>query len=148
MTTSTHLSRIAALAFSACALALSGCDREPSPAPEPPAGRYAIVSADGLTPGTRETFTIDTATGATWRLVKSTAPGSQDDVGWHPVADLTIESRSPYYRLQAGSKRTEVGVRAWTCVNSSGSSPLRNRQPAVSQRAPTASRALGCPPAT
>lgn len=110
VTTSTHLSRIAALAFSASALAISGCDRQPLPAPGPAAGRYKIVSTDGLALGTRETFTIDTATGATWRLVKSTAPGSQDDVGWHPVADLTIESRTPYYRLQAGNERTRAAV--------------------------------------
>lgn len=42
---------------------------------------------------------------------ESIAPGSQDDVGWHPVADLTIESRSPYYRLQAGSERTRAEVK-------------------------------------
>jgi hypothetical protein len=66
--------------------------------PKPPAGRFAIVQLHGLEPGTLETITIDTATGSTWRLVKSTAPSSHDDIGWHPIADLTIESRTPYYR--------------------------------------------------
>lgn len=111
MTTPKTFHRRHALALPAFALVLSGCDSQPSPAPEPPAGRYTIVSTDGLAPGTRETFTIDTATGATWRLVKSAASGSQDDVGWHPVADLTIESRAPYYRLQAGSERTKAEVK-------------------------------------
>jgi hypothetical protein len=81
-------------------LTMSACDgeRTPKDPTEPPPGRFAIVQIDGIEPGTRETITIDTATGSTWRLVKATAPGSHGDIGWHPIADLTIESRTPYYR--------------------------------------------------
>lgn len=87
------LSALGALAVSGC----SGTSSSKEP-PEPPAGRYQIVQVDGLEPGTKVALKIDTATGSTWRLVKSTAIGSYDDIGWHPVADLTIESRQPYYR--------------------------------------------------
>lgn len=93
-------------------LALSACDsgsKSKAP-PEPAAGRFAIVQVGGLEPGTRETLTIDTATGSTWRLVKSTAPGSYDDIGWHPIADLTIESRTPYYRNRPAMEITRQGA--------------------------------------
>lgn len=95
--TSSQLIRLALLSFGC--VSMSACDAARAPeAPCPPAGRFAIVQLDGLEPDTRETITIDTATGSTWRLVKSTAPGSHDDIGWHPIADLTIESRTPFYR--------------------------------------------------
>jgi hypothetical protein len=100
---SNYLIRLALLGLGS--LTMSACaDGKASKAPsEPPAGRFAIVQVDGLEPGTRETLTIDTATGSTWRLVKSTAPGSHDDIGWHPIPDLTIESRTPYYRSRPNS---------------------------------------------
>lgn len=111
MTMFNRICRFRAVGAAACVLALSACDREPMPSPEPPAGRYSIVSIDGLAPGTRDTLTIDTATGATWRLVKSDAPGSYDGIGWHPVADLTVESRAPYYRLRANNAQSPVEAR-------------------------------------
>lgn len=111
MTISSRICRFRAVGIAACVLVLSACDKKPLPSPEPTAGRYRIVSIDGLIPGTREAITIDTATGATWRLVKSDAPGSHDDIGWHPVADLTIESRTPYYRHRAIKGQPAVEAR-------------------------------------
>lgn len=111
MTTFTRICRFRAVGVAACVLALSACNQRPLPSPEPPAGHYRIVSIDGLAPGTRETLTIDTAPGATWRLVKSDAPGSYDDIGWHPVADLTLESRTPYYRQRAINGQSPVEAR-------------------------------------
>lgn len=90
--------RAAAIAF--CALGLSACDafeqaQEPS---EPTVGRYVIVVVEGVEPGSRETMELDTATGFAWRLVKSNAPGTNQDIGWHPIANLTTDGKTPYYR--------------------------------------------------
>lgn len=92
------VSRLAAIAF--CALGLSACDafEQPKDPPEPPVGRYVIVVVDGVEPGSRETIEIDTATGFAWRLVKSNAPGTSQDIGWHPIANLTTDGLTPYYR--------------------------------------------------
>lgn len=79
-------------------LCLSACSKGTERPPEPPAGRFAIVSVPGLVAGTTETIELDTATGATWQLVKNEAPGAYGEIGWHPIADLTIETRTPYYR--------------------------------------------------
>lgn len=78
--------------------ALSGCDRTTADQTQPRAGRYVIVSFLGVTPGTTEVVELDTATGASWRLTRSGTPGAQDELGWHPIANLTIESRTPYFR--------------------------------------------------
>lgn len=78
--------------------ALSGCDRASFGQTEPQASRYVVVSIVGVTPGTTEVVELDTATGATWRLARSGTPGVQDELGWHPMPNLTIESRTPYYR--------------------------------------------------
>lgn len=97
------------VSIAAVALGLSACSKGTECPPEPPAGRFAIVSVPGLIAGTTETIELDTATGATWQLVKITAPGAFGEIGWHPIADLTIESRTPYYRhtpqqLQQGGR--------------------------------------------
>jgi hypothetical protein len=77
--------------------ALSACGSAKSPK-APPANRYQIVQVDRVTPDTRDILQIDTATGITWRLVP--VSGSYDNIGGHMIADLTIESRSPYYRVR------------------------------------------------
>ena len=90
--------RSAAIAL--CALGLSACDafEQPKVPQAHPVGRFAIVTVPGIAPGTTETIEIDTATGSTWRLVKVLDPTAYDDIGWHPIADLTIEGRTPYYK--------------------------------------------------
>lgn len=97
-TSSPCLSVHRVISIAAVALALSACSRGAERPPELPAGRFAVISVPGLIAGTTETIELDTATGATWQLVKITAPGAHGEIGWHPVADLTIESRTPYYR--------------------------------------------------
>jgi hypothetical protein len=92
------LLRLALLSLGCFTLSAYGSGSKAKARPEPPAGRFVIVQVDGLVAGTRETITLDTATGSSYRLVKSTAPGSDSDIGWHPIPDLTIESRTPYYR--------------------------------------------------
>lgn len=90
--------RLSLVALGCLVLTACGSSDKPTSPPQPPLGRYRIVEVQGLQPGTREVLQIDTATGSTWRLVPAT--GSYDDIGWHMVADLTIESRSPYYRAR------------------------------------------------
>ena len=102
--------RLVLLSLGALTISACGYGRATKAPPEPPAGRFAIVQVDGLEPGIRETFTIDTATGSSWRLVKSTAPGFYDYIGWHPIADLTIESRTPYYRSRPDLQVTGQGA--------------------------------------
>jgi hypothetical protein len=104
MATSNPNYRIRQALLSFGCLTMSACDvDQASEVPTPPAGRFAVIQVNGLEQDSPEALMIDTATGSTWRLVKSTAPGSQDDVGWHPIADLTIESRTPYYRSRPNS---------------------------------------------
>lgn len=90
--------RAAAIAF--CTLGLSACGaiEQPKEPPEPPVGRYVIAVVEGVEPGSRETIEMDTTTGFAWRLVKSNAPGTSQDIGWHPIANLTTDGLTPYYR--------------------------------------------------
>lgn len=89
--------------------ALSGCHRTTADQTQPQAGRYVIVSVLGVTPGTTEAVELDTATGATWRLARSGTPGMQGELGWHPIANLTIESRTPYYRHRQSPAQSAAG---------------------------------------
>lgn len=97
-TSSSCLSVHRVISIAVVAVALSACSKGAERQPEQPAGRFAVINVPGIGPGTTETIELDTATGATWQLVKITAPGAYGEIGWHPIADLTIESRTPYYR--------------------------------------------------
>lgn len=89
-------------------LAPSGCDQASDGHAVAQAGRYVVVSVHGPSPGTTEVIQVDSATGASWRLARTGTQGAQDELGWHPIANLTIESRTPYYPQRRTPNRSSA----------------------------------------
>lgn len=74
------MTKVAALL---CLLAMVGCDQEPAPRP----GRYQVVASSG----TAIVVKLDTATGATWRLIAEDPDHSGGTVlVWEPLQEHAV----------------------------------------------------------